>query len=98
MTQTDIEVVDDDAKHRYEARTDDGTVLGFATYRLSGDTVVFVHTEVADEAEGEGIGSRLVRGALDDVRRQGKQMRPDCPFVKAYVEEHPEYQDLVVGQ
>jgi predicted GNAT family acetyltransferase len=95
----DIDVVDNDVAHRYEARSDDGTVLGFATYRSTGgDTVVFVHTEVSDDAEGQGIGSRLVRGALDDVRRQGRHMRPDCPFVKEYVDNHTEYADLVADE
>ena len=95
MPGTDIEVVDNVDRHRYEARAEDGTVLGFSRYRLSGDTVVFLHTEVDPAAEGRGVGSRLVRGALDDVRKGGRRMRPLCPFVKAYVDEHPEYVDLI---
>ena len=95
MTQPDIEVVDNPYEHRYEARDADGTVLGFSAYRRSGDTVVFTHTEVYDAQEGKGVGSVLVRGALDDVRRAGRRIRPLCPFVKAYVERHEEYADLV---
>ena len=91
----DIEVVDHHEAHRYEARAADGTVLGFSHYRLRGDTVVFTHTEVDDAQEGQGVGSRLVRGALDDVRAGGRRIRPLCPFVKAYVDGHPEYADLV---
>jgi predicted GNAT family acetyltransferase len=41
------------------------------------------------------VGSRLVRGALDDVRAGGRRIRPLCPFVRAYVDRHPEYADLV---
>jgi predicted GNAT family acetyltransferase len=91
----DIEVVDHREAHRYEARAADGTVLGFSKYRLAGDTVVFTHTEVDDDQEGQGVGSRLVREALDDVRAGGRRIRPLCPFVKAYVDRHPEYADLV---
>ncbi len=92
---SDIVVVDHREAHRYEARAADGTVLGFSQYRLAGDTVVFTHTEVDDDQEGRGVGSRLVRGALDDVRAGGRRIRPLCPFVKAYVDRHPEYADLV---
>jgi uncharacterized protein len=92
---TDIEVVDHSEARRYEARAADGTVLGFSQYRVEGETVVFTHTEVDDAQEGQGVGSRLVRGALDDVRAGGRRIRPLCPFVKAYVDRHPEYADLV---
>lgn len=95
MTQADVAVVDNPGRHRYEARADDGAVLGFSQYRRSGDTVVFTHTEVDDAQEGHGVGSRLVRGALDDVRAAGLRVRPLCPFVKAYIDGHPEYADLV---
>ena len=94
---TEIEVVDRPEAHRYEARDRDGTVLGFSQYRLHGDVVVFTHTEVDDAQEGRGVGSQLVRGALDDVRAGGRRILPLCPFVKAYVDRHPEYADLVVG-
>ena len=70
-------------------------MLGFSAYRRRGDTVVFTHTEVDDSQEGKGVGSVLVRGALDDVRRAGRTVRPLCPFVRAYIERHQEYADLV---
>ena len=95
MAKPDIDVVDNPDEHRYEARGSDGTVLGFSAYRRRGDTVVFTHTEVDDSQEGKGVGSVLVRGALDDVRRAGRTVRPLCPFVRAYIERHEEYADLV---
>jgi uncharacterized protein len=95
MADTDIHVVDEPTKHRYEARGEDGGVLGFSAYLLRGDTVVFTHTEVDPETEGHGVGSQLVRGALDDVRRQGRRVVPQCPFVREYIVGHDEYADLV---
>jgi predicted GNAT family acetyltransferase len=44
---------------------------------------------------GHGHGSTLVRAALDDVRARGLSVIPLCPFVKAYIEKHPEYADLL---
>jgi predicted GNAT family acetyltransferase len=61
------------------------------------DTVVLVHTEVEPRAEGQGVGSRLVAGALSDIRARGLKLVPQCPFVRAYLARHPEYDDLVVA-
>ena len=90
-------VADNPEEDRYEVRDQDGSVLGFSAYRRDGDVVVFTHTEVDESLEGQGVGSRLVRGSLDDVRASGRSVRPLCPFVRAYVDWHPEYADLVVA-
>jgi hypothetical protein len=79
---------------RYELRDGD-RLLGVAAYQRRGNQVVFTHTEVDDSEEHSGLGSRLVRGALDDVRRAGGTVVPLCPFVQGWIERHPEYRDLV---
>jgi predicted GNAT family acetyltransferase len=56
--------------------------------------LVFTHTEVDPDHEGEGVGSTLVRGALDDARRRGMPVVPRCPFVRAWIERHPDYADV----
>ena len=79
---------------RYEIRDGD-RLLGSASYQRRGDQVVFTHTEV-ESAEGHsGLGSTLVRAALDDVRSQGGTVVPMCSFVRGWIERHPEYHDLV---
>ena len=89
-----IEVRNNEDAARYEAVLD-GQVAGFAAYQLSGDRVVFTHTEVSPQAEGKGVASTLIRWALDDVRRQAKRVVPLCPFVVAFLKRHPDYVDLV---
>ena len=79
---------------RYEVLVE-GTLAGFAAYRLVDDRVVFTHTEVDVAYEGRGLGSRLVGEALDDVRRQGRSAVPLCSFVASYISRHAEYADLV---
>ncbi len=79
---------------RYEIRDGD-RVLGLAAYQHRGDQVVFTHTEVDPQAEGSGLGGRLVRAALDDVRAKGLHVVPRCSFVRGWIERHPEYGDLV---
>ena len=93
----DVIVTDVPAEGRFEARTAEGALLGFSAYVHEGDAVVFTHTEVDEAAEGAGVGSQLVRGALDQVRAAGHAVVPLCPFVTAYIESHPEYADLVHG-
>ncbi|CUR59297.1 conserved hypothetical protein [metagenome] len=90
--QIPVEVTDNPAQHRFEAHLD-GELAGFAAYTLSDTKIVFTHTEVY--VEGYGVGSALVRWALDDVRRRGSlRVVPLCPFVRAYLDKHPEYADL----
>jgi predicted GNAT family acetyltransferase len=79
---------------RYEIR-DGEKLLGVAEYRRRGPQFVFTHTEVDPDAEQDGLGSRLVRGALDDVRARGGAVVARCPFVAGWIERHPDYQDLL---
>ena len=89
-----IEVRDAPDRQRYEAVVD-GTVAGFAAYRDDRGARVFTHTEVFPEFEGRGVGTTLARGALDAVRASGGTLVARCPFIRSYIERHPEYADLV---
>ena len=82
---------------RYEIRDGD-RLLGHADYQRDGDTFVFTHTEVDPDAGQSGLGSTLVRSALDDVRAQGGSVVPQCSFVRGWIERHPEYRDLVAAE
>ncbi|MDX6477017.1 MAG: uncharacterized protein QOH95_2528 [Gaiellaceae bacterium] len=79
---------------RYEIE-DGGEVAGFIAYRREPGLLDLVHTDVDPKWEGQGVGAQLVRGALDDLRARGLKVRPTCPFVRAYIRRHPEYDDLV---
>jgi len=92
-----VDILRNDAKSRYEARVD-GEVAGFAEYQLTDELIVFTHTEVEPRFEGQGVGSALARFALDDVRSQGSRtVLPVCPFIKAWIQHHPDYIPLVYG-
>lgn len=95
MTELAEVTIEDNAERlRYEASTESGVVAGFAEYEDVLGVRVFTHTEVDDAFEGQGVGSALARAALDDVRERGMRIRPLCPFIRSYVERHPEYADL----
>jgi uncharacterized protein len=84
-----ITVRDNPDELRYELLVD-GTLAGEILYRLRSDTVVLVHTEIAPQFEGQGLGSKLVAGALADIRARGLRPVAVCPFVRAYLQAHPE--------
>ena len=89
------EVVNNPAQHRYELVVEG--YLAATYYKVSDDVITFIHTEVPKELGGKGVGSQLVKGALDQVRAAGLKVIPQCPFVKAYIDKHSEYADLLKG-
>lgn len=90
----DWSVRDRPQEHRYElARGDE--VAGRVEYKIRDDVMTVVHTEVDAAYEGEGLGSALLRGALDDARARGLAVVPICPFTRGYLQRHPEYAELV---
>lgn len=84
----------DDAGSRYVLRVD-GEEVGLAEFRRDGDRVVFTHTEVDEPHSGQGWGTTLVGEALADVRDRGLRIVPVCRFVRAYLRDHHEFDDLV---
>jgi uncharacterized protein len=87
-------VRDNRERRRYEILAD-GRVVGTLTYRLRGDVVSFQHTEVDDAYSGRGFAASLVRRALDETRNAGRVVLPYCPYVRDWIEKHPDYVDLV---
>lgn len=89
-----IEIRDDEENHQYVIEAD-GEQAGRAIYHLRGGRHFFVHTEIDSEFGGQGLGRKLVKYALDDVRSKDGSVVPICPFFLAYIKRHPEYDDLV---
>ena len=88
---------DNTAASRFEALLDGG-LAGFAEYHDRGGRRVFTHTEVDPAFEGQGIGSTLARAALDKARADGVGVVPLCPFIRGWIEKHPDYADFVVPE
>ena len=92
----ETEVRNNVERSRYELVLD-SVVVGVADYRDHGDVMVFPHTEIKSSLRGRGFGARLVRGALDDARAKGRHIVPRCWYVAQFVDENPEYRDLLVA-
>jgi predicted GNAT family acetyltransferase len=89
-------ILDAEAEGRYEARIE-GELAGYLDYVVKRGRIALVHTEVLPAYQGQGLAGQLARFALDDARRRNLRVIPSCPYVRAYVERHPEAQDIVVG-
>jgi uncharacterized protein len=81
------------AQNRFELDVDGEQAVAY--YRMAPGVMTFVHTEVPQALSGRGIGTKLIRGALEIVRAQGLKVVPQCPFVSAFMGKHPEYNDLL---
>lgn len=89
-----VTVQENPAEHRYEALVEAGVVAGFAEYVDHRGTRLLFHTEVDDAFEGQGVGSALARGALDQAIAFGP-VSVSCEFIKAWIERHPDYLEKV---
>ena len=87
------DIINNTAHRRFELVVDGHLAAGF--YKIDGNVITFMHTEVPPELGGRGVGSRLVQGALDQLRASGTKVIAACPFVKAWIGKHPEYRDLL---
>ncbi|WP_216896274.1 GNAT family N-acetyltransferase [Nocardia alni] len=90
-------VVRNDAQLRYELWYDD-KLAGFAEYRERDEDTVFIHTEVDTEYAGMGLGGILARQAIEGEIARGRAIVPRCPYIKSWLDKHPEYDEHVVGK
>ena len=87
---------DNAALSRFELDADGA--IAFMNYRLKGNVISLDHTETPPALRRHGIASQLAKGVLDEARARGLKIVVRCPFVRAFLEKHPEYRDLVAKQ
>ena len=87
------EIIHNKAAKRFETSIDNHT--GYISYQERDDKLVYDHTIVPQELGGRGVGSALVKHALNYARDNNKKVVPHCSFVASYIDKHPEYQDLL---
>ncbi|MFG1929153.1 GNAT family N-acetyltransferase [Mycobacterium sp. NPDC048908] len=87
-------VIDVPARRRFEISVD-GNVAGFVEYRRRPGVISLLHTEIDPSHAGAGLGTLLVRTVLDSAREQGLAVQPYCPFIRRFIDRHPEYLHLV---
>lgn len=91
----ELSITNNEGKKRFEA--DVNGQIAYLEYMPAGQNIVLSHTEVPETLEGQGIGGRLVKEALETIKSNGQKIIIVCPFVAAYIKRHPEYLELVFG-
>lgn len=92
----DITREEGDTKGRY-ATVVDGHEAEMTYSRAGTATIIIDHTGVPDALRGRGVGQALVRRGVEDARTEGRRIVPLCPFAKAQIARHPEWQDVLQG-
>lgn len=72
----------------------DGKIALLAYEQRGEDLLAFTHTFVPEELRGQNLAALLTKAALDDARRQGKKVIPQCSYVATYMERNKDYADL----
>ena len=91
-----VEREETETKGRYVIRLDGAEAE--MTYSRAGEKMIIIdHTEVPDALRGRGLGLILVRRGVEDARAEGRKIIPLCPYAKATIEKHPEFQDVLEG-
>jgi len=93
MSDDTLQVRHNREHSRYEVELDGQRAL--IQYRDAGGVRYYLHTEVPEALEGHGIASRMAKAALDEAQAEGLTIVPLCPFVRGYIEKHPEYKPMV---
>ena len=91
----DVKVENNEAEQQFETVVDGHR--GVLTYSGEDGKLFLLHTEVADELEGKGVGSALVRAAAEHARANDLKLVPFCSFARHWLDRHSEYADLVTG-
>jgi predicted GNAT family acetyltransferase len=89
------QVIDNRAESRFELALPEGTAI--AAYRVEGERIVLIHTEVPQALAGQGVGSRLAHGAFELIRTSGRKAVLRCSFMRGWAAKHPEYNDIIDG-
>lgn len=84
----------DGGPSRFELHRD-GALVGWASYRREGRSIVIPHVETLVQHRGQGFADRLMAGIVDIARRSDDRLAPLCSFAAGYLRDHPEHEDLV---
>ncbi len=88
---TEIPLYNNIAQKRFEMNVNGSTA--FIAYNLENNLLTLVHTEVPEALRGQGAGSAIILKTLEYAREKNFTIKPVCPFVVAYIQHHPEWQE-----
>lgn len=98
MSKSPIDIASLEVKHNAAARRFEVVIdklLARCDYRMHGNTMMLVHTEVPPQFEGRGVASKLVRAAFEHAKANGMDVLPVCSYVSTWTRRHPEVEPLL---
>ena len=90
-----IDVARKDDLSRYEGRID-GELITVINFVRRDDVLDITHTRTRIRWRGRGLAGKVTTTALEDMRVQGWQVHPICPYTVSFLDQHPEYADVRV--
>lgn len=93
----EIKIFNNEQRQHFETKLDDGE-YGFIEYRWHKGALVLMHTLVPEKYEGKGIASALAKFALEYAKDKKLGLIVYCPYVKAYMKRHAEYDYLLIKE
>jgi predicted GNAT family acetyltransferase len=93
MKYDNIPVTDNKAIHKYEMIVEGHRA--FIDYKINGNKIYLLHTEVDPELEGRGVARALVEKTLRDIEARGMKLVPLCTYVQHFLTRHPEWNRLL---
>ena len=95
MSELKLTLEDNQESKQYQVEIE-GLFPRIEYIKTKDDKIYLTHTEVPRSLEGRGIGSEIIRLALEDIKKQDLTLIPLCPFVASYIKKHPEWRELVL--
>ncbi len=93
-TDLDVRVAKDTQAGTYDAWLGPERI-GTLVYQLTGTRISMISIAVEREYQHHGVAAELIASALDDIAKSEQTVTIICPVVRSFIDEHPEYADLV---
>ncbi len=90
-----MRVIDNKELNRFEVEVDGQKAL--IEYTVKPGVLSLNHTEVPKELAGQGIASEMTEKVLLQIELRGLKVKPVCPFIKKYIDKHPEWKSIVAA-
>lgn len=88
-----MHIIDNKEKSRFETEIEGHEA--FVEYSMKPNVISLNHTEVDKALAGKGVGSEMIENVLLEVELRGLKVIPECPFIKKYIEKHPEWKSIL---
>ena len=88
-----MRVIDNKEARRFEAEVDGHWAI--IEYSVLPNILSLNHVEVEKTLEGKGVATEMAEKVLLQIELRGLKVIPVCPFIKKYIQKHPEWKSII---